>query len=130
MIQGPHMAKKRSKTKSPSNLPVAPNKVGRPPVVLDEQKLEEMASQDFTIEEIAATVGVNPDTIYSKYSERVKKGRLQGNGSLKHRMFLKAMNGDTGMMIWLSKQRFGYRDKPPEEATLIQFNVYVNEVPK
>jgi len=124
------MAKKRSKKKCPSNLPVEVNKGGRPLAVIDEVKLEEMASKDFTIEEIAATLGVNPDTIYSRFSETVKKGRLQGNGSIKHQLFVKAMNGDTGSLVWLSKQRCGYRDKPPEEATMIQFNVYVNEVPK
>lgn len=124
------MAKKRSKTKCPSNEQVVHGKSGRPLAVIDEVKLEEMASRDYTIEEIAATVGVNPDTIYSRFSETVKKGRLQGNGSIKHQLFVKAMNGDTGCLVWLSKQRCGYRDKPAEEATLIQFNVYVNEVPK
>ena len=115
---------KKEKTPKPVN------KGGRPPSVIDEQKLEDMASEDYTIEEIAATVGVNPDTIYTRFSEKVKKGRLRGNGSLKHRLFLKAMEGDTSTLIWLSKQRCGYRDKQPDEAAIVNFNVFVNEIPR
>ena len=127
------MAKKRSKTKSPSKLPVAVNKGGRPLAVVDESVVEDMAAWDYTIEEIAATTGVHRDTIFSRFSDAVKKGRLRGSGSIKHALFLKGIvEKDTGTLIWLSKNRCGYREpqKLPEEATLIQFNVYVNEVPK
>jgi hypothetical protein len=124
------MAKKRSKTKSPSKAPVPVNKGGRPLAVVDEKKLVDMAAEDYTVEEMAATLDVCPDTLYRRFSEPIKKGRLRGNGSIKHELFLKGVVGkDTGTLIWLSKNRCGYRDKPMEEATLIQFNVYVNEVP-
>jgi hypothetical protein len=33
------------------------------------------------------------------------------------------------MMIWLSKQHLGYKDAQPEEASLVIFNVQINEVP-
>lgn len=125
------MAKKRSKKKCPSNLPVAPGQPGRPLAVVDEKVVEDMAAEDFTIDEIAATTNVHRDTIYARFSDTVKKGRLRGNASIKHQLFLKGVvDRDTGTLVWLSKNRCGYREKPPEEATMIQFNVYVNEVPK
>ena len=103
---------------------------GRPKAVIDEKRLAELASLDYTMEELAAEFDVHLDTIYARFSEPLKKGRLKGNGSLKRRLFQKAMDGDTSMLIWLSKNRFGYKDKQPEEATQVNFNVYVNEVPK
>ncbi len=124
------MAKKRSKTKSPSNLPVVVNKGGRPLAVVDEEKLIELASVNSTLQEICSELNVSQDTIYTRFPEVLKKGRDKGNISIKRKLFEKAMGGDTSALIWISKNQCGYRDKPPEEATMIQFNVYVNEVPK
>ena|ERR1700678_1166582 len=124
------MAKKRSKKNSPSNLPVAPGRPGRPLAVVDEKRLEDLAAINCTVEEICAVENVHIDTIYARYSEVLKRGRAKGCRSLKSKLFEKAMGGDTSALIWLSKNQCGYRDKPPEEATMIQFNVYVNEVPK
>lgn len=103
---------------------------GRPKAVIDEKKLEELASMDYTMDELAAEFDVHFDTIYARFSEPLKKGRLKGNGSLKRRLFQKAMDGDMTALIWLSKNRLGYKDRQPEEATHVSFNVHVNEVPK
>lgn len=124
------MAKKRSKTISPSKLPVAPGKPGRPPAVVDENALQDLAAVNCTVGEIASSLNVHPDTIYARYSDILRKGRDRGCQSIKSKLFEKAMGGDTTALIWLSKNQCGYRDKQPEEATLLQFNVYVNEVPK
>ena len=57
--------------------------------------------------------------------------------SLKRKMHQVALEGhkgegDTSMLIWLSKQRCGYKDPPraPEEASNTVINVHVKEVPK
>ena len=124
------MAKKRSKTKCPSNLPVPVNKGGRPLAVIDEGKLIELAAANCTIQEICSELDIGHDTLYSRFSELLKRGRDKGNVSLKRKLFEKAIGGDMSALIWLSKNQCGYKDRQPEEATLIQFNVYVNEVPK
>jgi hypothetical protein len=114
---------KFSKTYQPKNK-------GRPLAVVSEKTVEDMASWDFTVEEIAAQTGVCEDTIRARFSAALKRGRDHGKGSLKHRLFMKAMDGDISALIWLSKNRLGYRDKQPDEATQVHFNVMVNEVPK
>jgi hypothetical protein len=124
------MRKKKGKTKSPSNALVPVNKGGRPLAVVDEEKLIELASVNATIQEVCSELNVSHDTLYTRFSEPLKKGRDKGNISIKRKLFEKAMGGDTSALIWISKNQCGYRDKPPEEATMIQFNVYVNEVPK
>lgn len=109
---------------------VVKRKSGQPKKTLDEERLIEMASHDATVEEIGAELGCHKDTIYARYSDVLKKGRLQGNMSLKQKMFQLAMEGNVGLLVWLSKNRFGYRDKPEDEATHVTFNVLINEVPK
>lgn len=103
--------------------------VGRPPSVIDEKKLEQMAADDYTVEEMAAELDVSHETIYARFSDKLKKGRLKGNGSLKRRLREKAMAGDTSLLIWLSKVRLGYRE-PKDETTYNTYNVTVNEVPE
>jgi hypothetical protein len=109
---------------------VPKNKGGQPKKMLDENMLVTMASEDCTVKEIASVLNCHVDTIYARYSETLRKGRDQGNCSLKRKMFEVAMSGSIPMLIWLSKQRLGYKDQQPEDAQQISFNVFTNEVPK
>lgn len=104
--------------------------VGAPKSVIDEKKFEEMAANDFTMEECAAEMGVCVDTLYARFSEPLKKGRLRGNGSIKRQLFKKAMNGDTAMLIWLGKVRLKYKEPEKEEQSEKHIHVTVNELPK
>ena len=111
---------------------VAKNKGGRPKKMLDEARIIELASIDATVAEIASDLGCNPDTIYARYSDTLKKGREKGNISLKRKLFELAMSGNPSLLIWLSKQgRIGYRDRPIEEDQKApQINVVIHEVAK
>ncbi len=109
---------------------IAPRPKGQPKKILDEAILLKMAAEDCTVSEIASELDCHRDTIYANYSDILKKGREQGNCSLKRKLFELAMTGCVPLLIWLSKQRLGYRDKQPDEATQVNFNVYTNEVPK
>jgi hypothetical protein len=106
--------------------------VGRPRKKLDEEELLKLASADCTVSEIAARLGCHVDTIFSnaRYTELLHKGRESGNSSLKRRMFEIALGGNVTMLIWLSKQRLGYKEHQPEIAQQLNFNVTLNEIPK
>jgi hypothetical protein len=106
------------------------NKGGRPVIPINEPLLEELAAMDLSTTEIEAELGIDFDTVYTRYPHVLKRGRARGNASLKRMMFQKAMQGDIGMLVWLSKNRFGYRDKPIEDAQQVNFNVFINEIPK
>ncbi len=106
------------------------NKGGQPKKVLDKKLIHDLAMIHCTKKEIATICGCSIETLYANYSDVLQKGDDEGKKSLKRMMHEKAMKGDTTMLIWLSKQRLGYRDKQPDEATHIQFNVMVQEVPK
>ena len=117
------MAKKSKKIE-------APNKGGRPKAMLDPDAIELMAASFLPVSSIAKILGVNPDTLYARYSENLQRGRENRKYGLACAMWDKALTEkDTKMMIWLSKQHLGYRDQLPEEAKQTHINVYVNEVP-
>jgi len=107
-----------------------PKKNGRHKLDIDPASVFELAKIHCTAEEIASVLKCHRDTIYARFSDVLRAGHEEGQMSLKRKMHEKAMSGDTQMLIWLSKQRLGYKDKQPEEATQVNFNVYVNEVPK
>jgi hypothetical protein len=58
------------------------------------------------------------------------KGYDEGKSSLKRKMFEIALKGNATMLIWLSKQYLGMRDKQPDEVSQVNYTVVVNEVPK
>ena len=107
-------------------------KMGRPAKDISPAMVIEMAANDYTVDEIAAHIPCAPSVLYDRFSEELNEGWKRGQASLKRKMHTKALdgNGDSNMLIWLSKQRLGYRDKPADEAVQTVFNIHVNEVPK
>ena|SRR5277367_2356013 len=103
---------------------------GRPKLAINEQSVRDLALIHCTIPEIASVLHCSQDTIKVRFSSALHKGWEEGQMSLKRKMHDVAMAGDTKMLIWLSKQRLGYKDTMPEMATQMNFNVYTNEVPK
>jgi len=106
--------------------------VGRPKVIVSYEAVFDLALIHCTADEIAATLKCDRSVIYEKFADALRKGHEAGQQSLKRKMHEKAFagNGDTVMLIWLSKQRLGYRERHPDEQPQMNFNVYINEVPK
>ena len=112
-----------------------PGKRGRPASPITYDQVLDLASIQCTTEEIAYVLKVNKDTIYTRFSDALEEGRCLGYMSLRRKMFHRAMNafngeGDTQMLIWLSKQYLGHTDKRQDEVVSLNFNVTVNEVPQ
>jgi hypothetical protein len=103
---------------------------GRPLKEIDPKMVFELASIDCTDSEIAKCFGCNESTIKDRFSTLLREGRAAGCRSMKRKMHEVAYSGDTKMLIWLSKQRLGYKENQPEAAQHIYFNVMVNEVPR
>lgn len=120
------MAKQQAKKKIGQGL-AGP---GRNKKEISSDQVYRLALIHCTANEIAAVLDCHKDTIYDRFSDVLQRGHEEGQMSLKRKMHEVAMAGDTKMLIWLSKQRCGYKDVQPEDATQINFNVYTNEVPK
>ena len=110
-------------------------KLGRPLASITYDQVRDLAALQCTIDEMAHVLKVNRDTIYARFSDALEEGRAQGNISIRRKMFWRAMEafngtGDTQMLIWLSKQYLGHKDRSQDEVLSINFNVSVNEVPQ
>lgn len=96
-------------------------KVGRPRTELNERQIMTAAALGSTYEEIAALLGICAKTLANgktsegrPWKDVIEQGRLNGNVSLRRRMWAMAMSESKGaatMLIWLSKNRLGMTDK-------------------
>lgn len=105
------------------------NKGGRPKKEIDPKLVFDLARIHCTKEEIASIVGCHIDTLYARFSEVLQRGNDEGKMSMKRKMHDIAMRGNVQMLIWLSKQRLGYKDKQPDEVPNMVINVNVKEIP-
>lgn len=107
------------------------NKGGRPHKEVDIELIGKLAHIHCTKREIASIIGCDVDLLDApRISPVLLKGFDEGKMSLKRKMFEVALKGNTAMLIWLSKQHLGYRDKQPDEVSQMNYTVVVHEVPK
>lgn len=85
---------------------------GRPPREIDYDKVEEMAAQGCTQEDIAGELGIAERTLQGRdeFLRRHKKGGTRLRNSLRSRAVAMAEQGDKTMMIFLLKNFCGMRD--------------------
>ncbi len=105
------------------------NKGGRPKKEIDPELVRSLAMIHCTKEEIASIVKCSRETLYARFSDVLREGDDQGKQSLKRKMHEIAMRGNVQMLIWLSKQRCGYKDKQPDELPNTVINVQITDVP-
>lgn len=86
-------------------------KVGPPRLDIDEEKLALMARHMCTMEEMAAELGCNRDTLTDNYSALIEKEQARGRASLRRKQFATAMGGSVPMQIFLGKQYLKQRDR-------------------
>ena len=93
------------------------NKGGRPKkdIKLSPEALVlDLAEMQCTQDEIAAVLGISTDTVRSRFSTQLKKGKDKGKASLRRVQWDIARSGGSGaatMAIWLGKQMLEQTDK-------------------
>lgn len=103
-------------------------------ISIDWKKVAEWLESGNNGVEIAARLGIHPDTLYRRTLEKFEIGfadysaqkRASGDASLKSKQYEKALTGDTSMLIWLGKTRLGQRDidqmQRPQTINIIASN--------
>lgn len=78
---------------------------------IDERIVRAMALVGGTTEEIAAHFGCSRTLIEKRYGELIHEAKASRKIRLRQRQYQKALEGDTGMLIWLGKQELGQIDE-------------------
>lgn len=103
-------------------------KLGRPPIELNWDEIDELLTCGCSGTEIASRIGMHRVTLYEKclvdkgisFSDYSLQKYAKGDALLKEQQFKKALGltdvGDNTMLVWLGKNRLKQRDKQPDET--------------
>lgn len=113
-------------------IPVIDGTLGGNPLQLDLQLLFDTAKCGASIEQISVIMKCSRDVLYDRYIDIINAGREAGVYEIHKHMQDKSLGGiekgDTQLLIWLSKNRCGYKEKIEKEETQIVYNVVIKEV--
>ena len=94
--------------------------MARPKVNIDWTAVNSLLEADCEGTEIAAYLGIVPDTLYRRcqednnigFADYLREKKAKGNSLLKVKQFEAAIKDkDRTMLVWLGKQRLGQRDR-------------------
>lgn len=92
---------------------------GRPRKVIDFKMLDRLCEIQCTIDEICSVLDVTDATLNARCQERFgcdfsvyyEQRRSHGKVSLRRMQYIKAMSGNTTLLMWLGKQWLGQAEK-------------------
>ena len=89
--------------------------MGRPNKKVDEKVIANLSQIGCTQEEIGSVVGISARTLQRRFSDLVEENKNIGKASLRKRMWASALKGNPNMMIWLSKNYLGMKERTVNE---------------
>ena len=92
--------------------------IGRPKKELDKDVIAKLSQIGCTQEEIGSVVGISARTLQRRFSDLVEENKNIGKASLRKRMWASALKGNPNMMIWLSKNYLGMKDRTVQETVV------------
>jgi hypothetical protein len=97
--------------------PVADVEVKKPRLrkEIDREQVIKLARLHCNVSEIARWFNVDQNTINKRFKEDIELARGETKAKLRRKMLEEAMNGNTTMLIWLSKNMLGFSDNGPVE---------------
>ncbi len=106
--------------------------MGRKKISIDWELVDNMLSYHCTGTEVAAIIGMHPNTLYRvceevhniSFSDYSTQKKANGKQLLRQKQFDVAMSGDKTMLVWLGKQYLGQADKMEQTATVTNVEVF------
>lgn len=125
-----HMEEKEKRAERTVKRARLERKNGALRIKLDEKSVYTLAETMLPIEDIAVILGTSKETLYKRFSEVIAKARGERKQSLSKAMWTKALHqGDSRMMVWLSKQHLGYKESWPDNMQPVSININVSDMP-
>ena len=97
---------------------------------VDRETIWRLATIQCSYAEIAQVVGLAENTVKNKYKKLVEKGYEAGRKSIRRAMMEKGLQGDTRMLIWLSKQYLGHEDAPNKDGNTVPLPWSDDDIPQ
>lgn len=82
-------------------------------VEVDRDTVIKLARLHCSYADIGRWFGVHEHTIMKRFREDIETAKTETRARLRNKMLEKAMNGDTTMLIWVSKNWLGFSDNGP-----------------
>jgi hypothetical protein len=95
---------------------VEAKKQRKPRKEIDREVVIKLARLHCNVSEIARWFGVDQNTINLRFKDDIELARGETKAKLRRKMLEEAMNGNTTMLIWLSKNMLGFSDNGPIES--------------
>ena len=92
--------------------------IGRPKKDLDKDVIAKLSQIGCTQEEIGSVVGISARTLQRRYADLIEVNKNKGKASLRKRMWQSALKGNPNMMVWLSKNYLGMKDRTVQETVV------------
>ena len=92
--------------------------MGRPNKKVDEKVIANLSQIGCTQEEIGSVVGISARTLQRRFADLIEDNKNKGKASLRKRMWQSALKGNPNMMIWLSKNYLGMKDRTVQETVV------------
>ena len=92
-------------------------------IELDIEKIEQLAAQGLTHEQIALSLGIAQSTLYKykaadeELAEAIKRGQSKGIEVVTNALFENAKNGNLGAQVFYLKNRARWTDKVEQEQS-------------
>ena len=96
----------------------------KPKIKIDLAKVEALASRLLTKEQIAISLGISVDTLYSRqrenqdFQDAIKRGREKGVATIANKLVESAIAGNTTAQIFVLKTHGGQEWKDKQEVNL------------
>jgi hypothetical protein len=106
--------------------------MGRRKAVIDWKRVGEMFEAECTVVGVAATLGIDQDTLYKRCKTDLntdlsvfrQQKKAKGDEMLREIQLKTAKAGYVTMQIWLGKQRLGQSDKSEVSQTIRKIEVH------
>lgn len=112
----PEEAEAQAELDIPPVADVEVKKQRKPRKEIDREVVIKLARLHCNVSEIARWFGVDQNTINLRFKDDIELARGETKAKLRRKMLEEAMNGNTTMLIWLSKNMLGFSDNGPVES--------------
>ena len=98
--------------------------MARPKIEINISRVEQLAAQGLTQTEICLCLGIGENKLLRRkvelevLADAIKRGKAKAASAISNVLYLKAIDGDLGAIVWYEKTRRGLSDRIQQDITV------------